>query len=369
MLPTATQGRKVIWDAIDRQGRRVIDQAFPAAIRANVNKNEMKIELKCGSIWQVVGSDNYNALIGANPIGVVFSEYSVADPQAWEYLRPILTENGGWAIFIYTPRGKNHGYDLYQIALANPDWYSELLTIRDTGIISEAAVQEERLSGMSKDMIEQEFYCSFEAGLVGSYYSDELSKARDDKRLTNIPYQSGSPVYTAWDLGFTDSTAIWFVQAVGQELHWIDYYESSGEPLSHYVKVVKEKPYIYADHIAPHDIGVSELGTGKSRLEVAKELGIRFVVAPKLGVMDGVDALRRLLPQSWIDPIKCKRGLESLWNYRKEWDDRRKEFKPTPLHDWASHAADAARYFAVGFKKGGAALKLEPINYPKVKWV
>lgn len=162
MLPLNTQARKVVWDAIDKQGRRVIDQVFPLPLRKSVSSAEMKIELWNGSIWQCVGSDNYNALVGSNPVGVVFSEYSLADPEAWDYLRPILAENGGWALFIYTPRGKNHGYRLYNTALS-AGWFVQKLTVADTKAIPLAAVEDERRAGMSESKIQQEFYCSFEA--------------------------------------------------------------------------------------------------------------------------------------------------------------------------------------------------------------
>lgn len=162
MLPLNTQARKVVWDGIDKLGRRMIYQAFPPELIKSVNAQEMKIELINGSIWQCVGSDNYNALVGGNPVGVVFSEYSIADPAAWDFIRPILAENGGWALFIYTPRGHNHGYTLYNQAKA-AGWFTEILTVEDTHAISEQAVNDERLAGMSEAMIEQEFYCSFEA--------------------------------------------------------------------------------------------------------------------------------------------------------------------------------------------------------------
>jgi phage terminase large subunit len=177
MLPTETQGRRVIWDGVDGSGRRLIDQAFPRELRAATRHIRMTLELNCGSVWQVVGSDNYDRLVGANPVGVVFSEWSLTDPRAWDYVRPILAENGGWAAFIYTPRGKNHGFDLYDLARHHGDWFAEKLTVEDTGILTPQVIAGERSSGMSEALIQQEYFCSFEAASDGSYYGKLLEQA------------------------------------------------------------------------------------------------------------------------------------------------------------------------------------------------
>jgi phage terminase large subunit len=364
MLPTATQARKVVWDGIDREGRRIIDQVWPKELRSATNKNEMKIELANGSIWQVVGSDNYDSLVGANPVGVVFSEYSLADPAAWNYIRPILAENGGWAIFIYTPRGKNHGYDIYKVAKDNPDWYCELLTVSDTSVLSSADIQSERRSGMSEAMIQQEYYCSFESALEGAYYGALMDEARQDGRITKVPYDPAAEVITVWDLGIGDSTSIWFAQRIGREVHAIDYYENSGEGFAHYAKVLKQKPYDYGKHYAPHDIQVRELGSGKSRLEVAQSHGIRFEIVPKLSVEDGIEAARTLIPRMWFDEHGCERGIECLKSYRKQFNDKMQTWSSTPVHDWASHGADAFRYLAIAIDKQYGAWK--PLKYPSL---
>jgi hypothetical protein len=347
MLPQQSQGRKTIWDGIDRHGRRMIDQAFPPPLRVSTNKQEMKIELKCGSIWQVVGSDNYNSLIGSNPVGVIFSEYSVADPSAWDYIRPILAENGGWAMFIYTARGRNHGATLYDMARQNEAWFAQILTVDDTGIMGPEVIEEERRSGMSEDMIAQEYYCSFQAAIVGAYYGRQMQDADKEGRITQVPYDPSVPVETWWDLGMRDTMSIWFVQRAGPQIRLVDYYANSGEGLPHYAKVLQERGYIYGRHIAPHDIEVREIGTGKSRREVAMALGIKFDVAPRLDVDDGIDAVRAMLPMCWFDAAKCALGIEAMRQYRKEWDDRNKVFHDHPLHDWTSHPADAFRTGAI----------------------
>lgn len=364
MLPTATQARKVVWDGIDKAGRRIIDQVFPEQLRKATNQNEMRIELLTGSIWQAVGSDNYNALVGANPVGVVFSEYSVADPRAWNYIRPILAENGGWAIFIYTSRGKNHGYELYKMAKDNPDWFCEVLTVTDTGVLTSQDIESERKSGMSEAMIQQEYFCSFESALEGAYYGQLMDSAQQNGRITKVPYDPSTGVITAWDLGMGDSTVIWFAQVVGKEVRLIDYYEHSGEGFAHYAKILNEKNYSYTAHYAPHDIEVRELGTGKSRLEIAANHGIRFKVVPKLSIEDGIEAARVVIPRCWFDSVKCDYGIEALKSYRKAYNEKLQNWSISPVHDWASHAADAFRYLAISIDKDNNPLK--PIKYPKL---
>lgn len=368
MLPTATQARKAVWDAVDASGRRVLDQVFPRPLRAATNATEMKISLRCGAIWQLVGSDNFNALVGANPVGVVFSEYSLADPAAWDYVRPILAENGGWAVFIFTPRGRNHGHALLEMARENPRWFAQVLSVDDTRradgspVIGAVAIEEDRRAGMAEEILRQEYWCSFDAALTGAYYGKAMEAARADGRIGAVPWEPALPVETWWDLGMGDSTAIWFAQRLGAEVRLIDYLEASGEGLAFYVDALKAKPYAYGRHIAPHDIEVRELGTGKSRRETALKLGLRFEVAPAQSLADGIEASRALIPACWFDAAKCARGIEALAQYRREWNDKTRDFKPTPLHDWTSHGSDAFRYGAVA--RDGGKLGCAPLRAP-----
>lgn len=351
MLPEQKHARKVIWDAIDKHGRRIIDQAFPKELRESTNEVEMRIRLKNGSVWQAVGSDNYNSLVGANPVGIVFSEYSVANPAAWDFIRPILAENGGWVMFIYTARGRNHGASLFDMAKGNDKWFAQILTVDDTGILGPEVIAEERASGMSEDMIEQEYYCSFEAAVVGSYYGKLMVEAEKQGRVCRVPHEPAKPVETWWDIGVGDSTAIWFVQRVAQEIRIIDYHEMTGEGLPYYARVLQEKAalhkYNYGRHVAPHDIDVREFTSGAKRIDTARDLGIRFEIAAKLRVEEGIDAVRAMLPKCWFDAEKCKHGIEALRQYRKDYDEKLKAFRDHPMHDWTSHAADAFRYGAV----------------------
>ena len=366
LLPTYKQGRAIVWNGFTRTGRRFIDH-FPKEVVEDKNSTEMRIKFINGSMYQVVGTDNVDNLVGTNPVGCIFSEYSLQDPAAWDYIRPILAENGGWALFIYTARGKNHGYKMLNMARGNPKWFHEVLVAGDNGtrredgtpVISDAMIEDERQSGMSEEMIQQEFYCSFEAPLVGAYYGKQMADADKQRRIMRVPHDPLLPVHTAWDLGMDDSTSIWFLQEYGLEVRVIDYYEMSGEGLAHYAKVLRGQvengehraEYLYGRHYGPHDIEVRELGTGRSRFEVAKDLGIRFTVVQKHEVEDGIEAVRNLIPLMYFDEERADRGIQALRTYRKDFDEKNKIFRPVPVHDWSSHAADAIRIYAMGRRR------------------
>jgi len=350
-FPTFNQGRKVLWDGLDRDGFRFMDHFPPAVIDGKPNDTEMRIRFKNGSIFQIIGTDRINSLMGTNPIGCVFSEYALQSPKAWDYVRPILTENGGWAVFNGTPRGMNHFWDIYQVAQTN-NWFHQLLTAEDTGYPSKEEIERERREGMPEEMIRQEFLCDWASSLVGSYYGKVLKRAREEGRVGRVPFDSDVQVHTFWDLGMNDANAIIFCQIVGREPRIIDCYESSGEGLSHYAAVLKKKSmehgYQYAAHHFPHDVEVRELGTGKSRLETVKSLGlIPAEIAPNLPVEDGINAVRSLIETVWIDEEKCKDLLSALASYSKDWDDKARCFRSHPKHDWSSNYADSVRYMAV----------------------
>lgn len=695
MTPEYGQCRKSVWDAVNpRTGKRRIDEAFPQAIRETTRSQDMFIRFINGSTWQLVGSDNYNSLVGSPPVGLVFSEFALGDPKAWGYLRPVIAENNGFAIFITTPRGKNHAYTMYSMAKEDPDWYSGLITIEDSRLLSKEQLDKELNEYISTfgpeegyALFRQEWYCflkgtkiwtdrgqkdiekvslgdtvlshagrwrkvtqlfqhdyegdfveidtygspvplvctgnhpiriadpqtqtfkwvaardvtetdylalprlklhenrviseelailltwfitegssggnkvlfslnknetdvaemlvklgsrygktyasvhetslvvtinstwlsdfltsncgsgaaekrlpwhlisgyeylvyehlilgdgcrgdyqgvqdvyttisyslaldvqmlahmighraciskrkkeaanttilgrtvnikdsysvrvathqggreyqqkirpmkhgvatrvrgvrtwdaaetvynftvqydnsyfaegrsvhncAFDGAVSGAYYAAIIDQLEADGQITSVPYEPTLPVTTAWDLGVGDATAIWFFQQAGQEIRVIDYFEASGEGLSYYVKELKSKPYIYDQHIMPHDIRVRELGSGKSRYEMAQSLGIRPIeIAKNIPIDDGINAVRATLPRMWFDKKKCAAGLELLRSYRKEYDDVRKTFKNKPLHDYTSHANDALRMYCVGYR---SPLKLKPVS-------
>lgn len=352
LFPHFSQGRKILWDGADKNGFRLLHHIPTELIDGNANSTEMKVRLKNGSLIQIIGTNNVDSIVGTNPIGCVFTEYSLQVPVAWQLIRPILVENGGWAVFNFTPRGANHGKDIYEMSKSNPDWFSQLLTVKDTGAVSEEDIQKEREAGMSEDFIQQEFYCSFTLGVEGSYYAKYMQESRDDERIGNVPWNKQSRVYTAWDLGYGDSCSIIFYQVAGQEIHIIDYYENHGEGLPHYAGILKDKPYIYADHYAPHDIDSHAFSSGLSAREVGSSLGLKFITLPtlKLRLEDGIEAVRGLFPRVWIDETKCKYLIKCLENYRKEFDERLESYKERPRHDKYSHGADAMRYLAIAVK-------------------
>lgn len=352
-FPHFSQGRKILWDGVDKDGFRLLNHIPATLISGSANATEMKIRLKNGSLIQVIGTNNIDSIVGTNPIGCVFTEYSLQDPKAWQLIRPILVENGGWAVFNFTPRGANHGKDLYDMAKDNPEWFCQLLTVDDTKVVSKEDIQAEREAGMSEDFIQQEFYCSFTLGVEGSYYAKYMEDARDEGRIGNVPWDQQSRVHTSWDIGYGDSCSIVFYQVCGQEIHIIDYYESHGEGLPHYAGVLKDKPYVYGDHFAPHDIESHSFSSGMSAKEVGSGLGIRFITLPtlKLRLEDGIEAVRGLFPRIWIDATKCKYLIKCLENYRKEFDERLEVYKDRPRHDKYSHGADSVRYLAIAVKR------------------
>ena len=367
LLPTYKQGRAIVWNGATRDGRAFLDHFHPDLVQAK-NSTEMRMTFFNGAHYQVVGTDNVNSLVGTNPIGCVFSEYSLQDPAAWDYLRPILLENGGWALFIYTARGRNHGHALLKMAQGNKKWFSEVLVAGDDGtrrpdgrpVFPSEAIDEERATGMPEEMIQQEYFCSFDAPFVGAYYGAQMMRAERDGRLVEEHlWEPRLPVDTAWDLGVNDTMVVWFIQQHMNEVRVIDHYEHSGEGLAHYARVLRGQQegnermgeYIYGKHYAPWDIQIRELGTGKSRMQAARELGIKFQVCKQHSVEDGIEAVRSLLPLCWFSTRNSMRGIEALRQYRKGYDEKNKCFKNTPLHDWTSNSADAFRTFAMAKKE------------------
>ena len=370
LFPSYAQGRKVMWDGKDKTGFRTMDHfpgfsspRHPAGIVAKRNETELRVELTNGSAYQIIGTDNIDSIRGTNPVGVIYSEYAWQNPQAELILSPILRENGGWAIFNTTPLGHNHAEGLYRMAKANPDWYCSLLTVDDTKdhdgkpVYSPAEIEEERrrliAQGKSdsdaETFLQQEYYCSFEGYLEGSYYSDQLRRARAEGRINRIPWRTNEPVYTFWDIGVGDSTSIWFAQRYKHIFLFIDYLEDSGKQVGWYAKKLQELPYTYGGHYWPHDGKNRDFSAreGEDRRDTGQRLGIRPIhIVARGDIDDGIDAVRRMFSQCWFDANKCAKGLNALASYHKEWDEDRKEFRQRPFHDWSSHASDAMRTMA-----------------------
>jgi phage terminase large subunit len=357
IAPQYNQAKDIAWGYVKQFAGVVPGVEF--------NESELRADLPNGARIRLYGADNPDRLRGIYLDGVVLDEYADMRPSVWgEIVRPLLTDRQGWATFIGTPKGKNAFWEVWDAAKSEPaKWYATMLKASETALIPAEELAEARKQ-MSEDQYAQEFECSFEAAIQGAYYGVEMRRAEEEKRIAGVPHEPGTEVFTAWDLGIGDSTAIWFAQAVAREIHIIDYYEASGVGLDHYAKVLREKPYLYGRHFLPHDAAKSELGTGKTIQEVLASLGVRdTAIAPKLSIEEGINAARLLIPRCWFDAGKCKQGLEALKQYRKEYDEKLKTFKLRPLHDWASHGADAFRYLAVSVDKMNAAKSLPPIKY------
>jgi hypothetical protein len=337
------------------EGKKFIDY-FPREIVEKKSEQEMRIHLKNGSVIQLMGSDDPDKMVGANPVGVVFSEYSISDPSAWQLINPILAENGGWALFNGTPRGENHFYKLLLRAQSEGSWFSSHLSVKDTKAIAAEEIRKARSELNNEARFQSEYMCSFKTPVEGAYYGSQINKAYKDKRVVEtIAVDPLLPVHTAWDLGMDDATTIWFFQLFKSEIRIVNYYENSGEGLPHYARHLNvwanQKDVTYGKHYAPHDIKVRELGTGKSRLETARGLGLKFTTVKKLSIIDGIEAVRNLLNRCWFSKGTCYAGIEALKGYHKEFDSSRGVFRKTPVHDKNSHGADAFRTLAVGLKQ------------------
>jgi hypothetical protein len=360
IAPFVRQAKAVAWDYL---------RAAVAPLRtagATVHESELRVDYPGGGQVRLYGADNPDALRGIYLDGVVLDEYADMDPRVWsEIIRPALVDRRGWAVFIGTPKGRNGFFELWRRSQAEDDWFSMMLKASDTGLIpaSELALARRDLS---EEQYAQEFECSFDAAVVGSYYGKQLLRAETDKRIGNVPYEPTAMVWTAWDLGIRDATAIWFAQVIGREIRIIDYYEASGVDLGHYVREINARPYVYAGHILPNDVQVREQGTGKSRLEVLQSLGVKNItLAPPLRIEDGINAVRMFIPKCWFDEGKCQRGFDALKLYRSDYDDKLQVLRPGPVHDWTSHAADAFRYLATTLDRRAPSNFDRHIEYPR----
>lgn len=358
VAPTLKQAKAVAWDYLKYYCRPIPGVSF--------NETELRADLPNGSRVRLFGADSPDSLRGIYLDGVVLDEFGMMQGRTWsEVIRPLLTDRKGWALFIGTPNGKNAFWDIRNHAQSASGWYLATFRSEDTDILPVEELVDAR-STMTEDEYAQEFGCSFEASVRGAVFAKELAQARADKRIGRCPYDPMLPVNTAWDLGVGDATAIWFAQLVGNEVRVVDYYEASGEGLHHYASILDKRGYKYGRHIAPHDIAVRELGSGRSRLEIAAGLGIKFEVVKNLKLEDGINAARMLIPRCWFDEVKTAPGVEALQNYRWDFNQRLDEFKATPVHDWASHAADAFRYLALGLKEAKKSTAPLQIN---TKWI
>jgi len=361
LYPTISQAKNVLWSMrVGAEAR--IDRIFPPAFRRRTRDSDMFLEFHNGSRLQFVGSDNFDDLRGGSVKGVVFSEYASALPEAWPTLRPMIDQNDGFVIFISTPRGKNHFHDIYETARASPHWFAERRGVNDTDVFTNEQLditleETKKVYGQAQGeaFFDAEYGASFTAAVPGAFYSGELKHLEAEGRIRPLEIDKNVSVDTAWDLGKTDSTAIWFIQQVGREYRLVDYFESSGLAMHAYVEVLFEKKvqhkWRYGRHYFPADVKQKEWLSERSRIESLSSLGIEPEVVPEHRVMDRINATRRMLDRSLIDPERCARGLEALRNYVREWSIELRDWRASPKHDWASHGADALGIFAIGHEE------------------
>lgn len=349
IAPFYGQAKAVAWDYLKR---------YAQSVAVKTSESELAVELFNGSRIRLFGADNPDALRGMYLDGVVLDEFADMKPSLWgEVIRPLLADRAGWAVFIGTPKGRNSFYDLWDKARTDPDWFALTLKASETGLIAPAELADAKKS-MTQAQYEQEFECSFEAAIIGAIYAKEIARAREGGRITSVPYDGAHLVATAWDIGYGDSTAIWFYQWVGLECRFIDYYEACGEALAHYMGVLKQKGYAYDTHWLPHDAENRQMATGTSVAELMRAQGFAVRIVANVALEQGINTARLHLPRCYFDANRCKAGLEALTHYRWDYNRRLDEVKPTPLHDWSSHGADAFRYAALS---AGS-------SKPKPKW-
>ena len=343
IAPTYRQAKAVAWDYLKQFAGKIPMVRF--------HETELRADLPNGSRIQLLGSENPDSLRGIYLDGAVLDEMADMPESLFpEIIRPALSDRKGWALFIGTPRGHNAFYELYENASNQKDWFTQVYKASQTGILDEEELEAAKAM-MSHDQFEQEFECSWVANVPGAIFAKELQSIQEMGRITEVPHDPSARVDTWWDLGVGDSTSIWFTQTIGRSIHVIDFYENRNEGLPHYAGVLQQKGYLYGTHNAPHDIEVRELGSGKSRREVAWDMGINFRVVPRLPLEDGIHAAQLLIPRCWFDHANCKHGLECLRQYHRAYNEKSRSFRASPVHDWSSHAADAFRYLAVGLKE------------------
>ena len=355
IAPLLKQARTVAWD--------YAKEFLSTMPGYKPNEGNLHIDFLNGCRLNLYGSDNPDAARGIYLDDVVLDEYAQMSPKMWSEIPKSQLVITGTASFIGTPKGKNNFFDIYERSIKDESgqWAGYLYKASDTGYV-DAGELVFAAGDMSEEEYAQEYECSWEAAIRGAYFGKIMERLTKKNQVTSVPYESSVPVITSWDLGIDDMTAIWFCQLVGKEIRLIDYYESSGVGLNHYVQVLRERDYTYGDHYLPHDVRVKEMSSGKSRLDVLRSLGLTQVrVVPKVGLEDGINAVRTILPRCWFDEQSCNRGVEALRQYRTDYDDRTQTFRNRPLHDWTSHPCDAFRYLAISLRD-----PIDPASVPQL---
>ena len=345
IAPFRSQAKRVAWDYLKH---------YSAAITSTSNESDLMVELINGAKIMLFGGDNADAMRGMGFNGVYLDEYGDFRPSVWgNVIRPTLSDRLGWAVFGGTPKGKNQFHDIYKVSQSTPDWFLLRLPATVSKILPDSELAAARAQ-LSQDQYDQEYECSFDAAIMGAYYGQEMRQAQDEGRIRELPFDPDAPVYTAWDLGYRDDTAIWFYQVIRGEIRVMDYYAVSGASIEDIAQVVIDKGYRYTKHYLPHDARAKTLASGgKSIVEqLAAHLGgmSKLAIVPEIGIQDGIQAVRMVLPRCYFDP-SCEEGLEALRQYQREYDEDKKAFRQNPRHDWCSHPADAFRMLAVAYRQ------------------
>ena len=359
LFPEYAQGRKAIWEGIQSDGRKFLD-FFPPDLVKRKNSTYQFIELTNGSIYQIVGSNNYNSIVGPNPVGVILSEYALQDPSARDYIAPMLKLNKGWAIYIYTMRGKTHGWERYQIAQKSDRWFCEFLVGGDEGtkmddgnpVISDQEIQEEIEDGMSPARAKQEYYNDPNAPMEHAFYLTQLDNMYEEKRIGTLIWNPRQPVFTSWDIGH-DGTVIWYAQEnQWGGLDFIDLDHGKSKPFEEYLAPLKNRSYIYGGHYAPWDAIFGDKYIGDSRIKIAEDHGVKFFKAKRCSHEAGVDSTRRFMRKCRINDEKCQRGLDGLREYVREYDSVNMVYSDKYIHNWASHFAKAFELICHSYDNG-----------------
>ena len=341
IAPTFKQAKSIAWDYIKQFTHKIPGVKF--------NETELRVDLPNKARITLLGSENCDGLRGIYLDGCVIDEYANVNDRLFpEIIRPALSDRKGFCIFIGTPQGMNNNfYELFQHAKGADDWFYFKAKASETKVVDQDELTKAK-EVMGENKFKQEFECDWIANIEGSIYGKTLAKMENQRKITRVPYDPSLPVNTAWDLGVSDHSAIIFFQQLGRSINIIDYHEERGQGMPHFIELVKNKEYIYKDHFAPHDIEVTDFSNGKTRREVAYQLGIRFKVVPKLPLEDGIHATTMTLPRCWIDVDHCKKLIDALRHYHRKYLDKNRMFRSKPVHDWSSHACDALRYMSIG---------------------
>jgi len=355
-FPNFTNAKKNIWNGINKEGKRFLDH-FPKELISKINNTELSIKFKNGSVYRMAGADNYDSEMGGNICGIAYSEYPIQNPAAAPYLEPMLAENNGWQAFIYTPRGRNHGHHLYELNRNNPDWYCQKLTVNDTlrnngePVIPQSEIDNRRRSGASEEMIQQEYYVSFDASIEGAYFAKAIRMLREQGRICNFAIDPTLPFNTYFDLGINDQTAIWFIQKKPnlEEYDVIHYHESHNQPITYYVNYIMDfrnsNGLMMGKNYSPHDGNKRESDLVKI-VDKYRKSGLPMEIVPRIShKIDGIESARGILPKCRFHETNCEAGLGALSSYRSKLNEKSGAWSG-PVHDWTSHCADAFMTFS-----------------------